>query len=159
NEQTVLLTRLLAGERDLQTEFVGAKETDYNDFAQAFERAAKHISCLKPARFDLAWKQLHLFQLLQRDLMASAYIPSRLEEEKKAIYQPLFNAFRCIVEKTFECSILDRMSPSVLVTWVRIAKELDELEVKEAVAVVKPHLEQALRMSIRKIADSLWRFQ
>src|SRR5260370_14279392 len=91
--------------------------------------------------------------------MASAYTTKKSTEEQQEIYQPLFDSLRCIVERIFEGSILDRMSTSVFVTWVRIAGELHDLGHSQARHIVKPYIEQALNKSILEIADSLWRFQ
>ena len=127
--------------------------------AGAFERAAEHISRSSPERIDLAWKQLHLLQLLYRDLVASAFEPKLSDEEKKDIFRPLFGAFRHMVDRIFDGRILDRMSPINLATWTRIALELNRLGDGQAVPTVKPHVEQVLKTSILEIADSLWRFQ
>src|SRR5262249_30217319 len=121
NEQSVLLSRMLDHNRGLETEFVGSKEADYRDFARAFEAAANEISYSCPERIDLAWKQLHLFQSLQRDMMAWAYDAKKTDEQRREIYEPLFRSLRCIVERVFEGNILDRMSHTVFVTWARMA--------------------------------------
>jgi hypothetical protein len=159
NEQAVMLSRVLDDRRGLETELVTEKESEYGDFARAFEAAANEISRLSPARIDLAWKLLHLFQLLQRDLMAWAYDAKKSSEARREIYEPLFRSFCCIVERVFEGSILDRMSTVVFVTWVRMAGELHKLGDSQAAPAVKRYIEQALKASILEIADSLWRFQ
>jgi hypothetical protein len=157
NEQAVLLSRMLGPKCGLQMEFVSDKKSDYREFAKAFKCAAEGISRNDPARIDLAWKLLHLFQLLQRDLMTSA--ADKPTQSREEIFRPLFNAFCRMVEGTFEGKTLDRMSTSVLATWVKIAKELKDLGDVQAAHAVKPHIEQALKASILQIADSLWRFQ
>lgn len=161
NEQAVILSRMLDEKCGLQMEFVwaGEKESDYRNFAKAFESAAEQIFRSCPERIDLAWKQLHLLQLLYRDLMASAFNPKQSVEEKKEIFQPLFHSLRRMVDGIFEGRILGRMSTSVLVAWARIATKLQEFGDELAVPTVKPHVEKALRSSILEIADSLWRFQ
>jgi hypothetical protein len=161
NEKAVLLSRLLDPKCGLQMEFVSDdhKESDYRAFASAFERRAEHISGISPPRVDLAWKLLHLFQLLYRDLMASVFSRKHCNEEKKQMLQSLFRSLRRMVEGIFEGRILDRMSTFVLVGWVKIANELHDFGDEQAVPVVKPHVEQALRRSILEIADSLWRFR
>jgi hypothetical protein len=169
NEQSVLLTRMVedfTAERtqtvdqkrglQIQKEFVGEKDTDYREFAKAFEAAAH---CISAERIDLAWKLLHLFQLLQRDLMASARGSTKYSDVRKEIYEPLFKTIRSIIEGVFERRILDRMSTSIFVTWLKIAGELHALGDNTAAPAVRPYIEQALKESILKIADSLWRFQ
>lgn len=159
NERAVLLSRMLAPKYALETEFVvtGEKESPYRDFAKEFEKAAEQVS--RSDRIDLAWKLLHLLQLVYRDLMASAFNPKQSDEDKKEIFRPLFRSLRLMVDGIFEGSILDRMSAFVLVAWAKIAKELHDLGDEQAVPAVKPHVEQALKMPILEIADSLWRFQ
>jgi hypothetical protein len=161
NEQAVLLSRMLAPKCALETELVVTeeKESDYGDFAKAFVSAAEHISRSSAERIDLAWKQLHLLQLVYRDLMASAFSPKQSVEKKEEIFRPLFGSLRRMVDGIFDGRILDRMSPIILATWTRIALELNRLGDRQAVPAVKPHVEQALRASILEIADSLWRFQ
>ena len=161
NEQAVLLSRMLVSKCALETELVVTekKESDYGDFAKAFESAAELISRSSPPRIDLAWKQLHLLQLVYRDLMASAFNPKRSVEKRKEILRSLFASLRRMVDGIFEARILERMSPLILATWTRIALELNRLGDGQAVPTVKSHVEQALRMSILEIADSLWRFQ
>jgi hypothetical protein len=161
NEQAVLLSRMLAPQCALETELVFKRESesDYRDFAEAFESAAEQISGSGPERIDLAWKQLHLLQLLYRDLVASAFKPKQSDEEKQGIFRPLFGAFRHMMDHVFDGRILDRLSPIFLATWTRIALELYRLGDVEAVPAVKPHVEKALTTPILEIADSLWRFQ
>jgi hypothetical protein len=161
NEQAVLLSRMPAPKCALETELVltEKKESNYADFAKAFARAAEQISISCPERIDLAWKQLHLLQLVYRDLMASARDPKQSVENKGEILRPLFSSLRRMVDGIFDGRILDRMSPSILATWTRIALELNRLGDKQAVPAVKPHVERVLQMSILEIADSLWRFQ
>jgi hypothetical protein len=161
NEQAVLLSRMWAPSCALETELVvkEKKQIDYGDFAKAFERAAVHLSQSRPERIDLAWQQLHLLQLVYRDLMASALNPKESIEKRKEVFRPLVGSLGRIVHGIFEGRILDRMSPSILATWTRIALELNRLGDGRAVPAVKPHVEQALKMSILEIADSLWRFQ
>jgi hypothetical protein len=158
NEQAVLLSRLLPG-RDLETELVDVRESDYQPFAEAFERTAEHMCRCCPERVDLAWKQIHLFQLLMRDLGASAFDPKKSDEEKKAIFRPVFRALRRMVDSIFEGRILDRMSTSVFVIWAKIARQLYLLGDEQAVPAIKPHVERALKASTLEIAASLWRFQ
>jgi hypothetical protein len=159
NEQAVMLSRVLDQRRGLETELVFKKESEYGDFARAFEAAASEIASLSPARIDLAWKLLHLFQLLQRDLMAWAYDAKKPPEERRKTYEPLFNSFYRIVEGVFDGRILGRMSTTVFVTWLRMAGELHILGDNQSAPVVKRFIEQALEASILEIADSLWRFQ
>jgi hypothetical protein len=159
NEEAVFLCRMSATKNALETELVDKKESDYRDFAEAFEIAAEHISRSSPERIDLAWKQLHLLQLLYRDLVASAFRPKQSDEENQRIFQHLFRAFCHMMDRIFDGRILDRMSPIILSTWTRIALELNRLGDGEAVPIVKPHVEEVLKKRIIDIADSLWRFQ
>jgi hypothetical protein len=161
NEQAVMLTRMLDEKCGLQMEFIydSEKDSDYRNFAIAFESAAENLFRSCPERIDLAWKQLHLLQLLYRDMMASAFNPQLSPEKKMDISRPLFTSLRRMVEGIFEGSVLDRMSTSVLVAWAKIAKELHDFGDEQAVATVMPHVEQAMNKSILEIADSLWRFQ
>jgi hypothetical protein len=142
-------------DKGLEKELVTGKKSDYLDFVNAFNSAAKEIS--KGTRIDLAWKQLHLFQLLQRDLMAWAF-GKESDEEKKKIYKPLFEALECFVCGILKGNILERMSTSVFVTWLKMAGQLRKSD-PQIVDRVKPHIEAALRTPILGIADSLWRFQ
>jgi hypothetical protein len=159
NEDAVLLSSSLDPEQGLQMEFVSEKQCDYRKFAEAFERAAEQISKRCPVRIDLAWKQLHLFQLLQRDLMACAFDHKKSQEERIEIYQPLFRSFRYIVEKVFEGRILNRLSTTVFGSWLRIAGELDGFGDSQAAPTVKQYIEETLNASILEIADSIWRLQ
>lgn len=157
NEQAVLLCRKLGPTSGLEMEFVSDKTCDYRGFAQAFEKAAEYLSDIDNARIDLAWQQLHLFQLLQRDLMT--WVADKPAQTREEVLRPLFNAFVCMVERTFEGRILARMSISVFATWVKIAKELKDLGDENAVKAIEPHVVQVLKASILEISDSLWRFQ
>jgi hypothetical protein len=163
NEEAVLLSGLLKTECGPQMEFVYDKQIDYLDFAKSFECAANVIAspntdgidCPKNRRIELAWKLLHLFQLLQRDLMASTAIMSD-QAAAKVVYEALFHSFRRIVAGVFSGEVLSRMSPSVLATWVKIAEKLTD---QQFVNQNAPHIQKALGASILEIADSLWRFQ
>jgi hypothetical protein len=163
NEQAVFLSRVLASEPGSETELVTDKQANYRDFAIAFNQAATRVC--NPPKIHLAWKLLHLFQLLQRDLMASAKAlvspggSTQSIEARDNIYRPLFEAILLIIEKVFDKSILIRMSTSIFVTWVKIARELKLLGDGEVANKVLPYVEQALKHSILQIADSLWRFQ
>jgi hypothetical protein len=138
----------------------GAEALIKYDFTKAFQHAAEAISMSDRKRIDLAWQQLHLLQLLYRDLMASAFNLEKPNPKRTEIFQCLFLSLKRIVECVFdgrgaEQSILDRMSTFVLVAWAKIASQLGD----EAISVVKPYAETALRSPIHHIADSLWRFQ
>jgi hypothetical protein len=145
---------MLNPKRGLEMEFVGGRETesDYRRFAKAFESAAVKIE-----RIDLAWKQLHLFQLLYRDLMAST--TSKGDTWREKVFLPLFNALKSLVGGPFRGEILDRMSASILVSWGRIAKKLHGLGRTELVEELRRHVTDALDRPILQVADSLWRFQ
>jgi hypothetical protein len=161
NEQAVFMSRMLSATGTLETELIvtDQKDSDYRDFAKAFENAAEHVSLCSPKRIDLAWKQLHLLHLLYRDLVASVLKPDQSDDEKRRVFRPLFSALCCMVNRVFDGRILDRLSPIILANWTRIALELSRLGDGQAVPAVKPHVEQVLNTSVLEIADSLWRFQ
>jgi hypothetical protein len=182
NEQAVLMSRLIEKSHTpdttsavgdgqtkdqslgLQMEFVTKKKKGYMRFAKAFGDAATKIAKSRLRQIELAWKLLHLFQLLQRDLMASAKGLASSKENKdrsdaRSIYQPLFDGILHIIEHIFNERILDRMSTSVFVTWLKIARELAVQKAPIDSQQLENYIKKALEASILDIADSLWRFQ
>jgi hypothetical protein len=182
NEQSVMLTRVFGPvtkngnnqDQGLEKEFVNDNRCDYEEFVKAFAKASRSIlEITKPTNTDetksrqlvLAWKLLHLFQLLQRDLMAWAHGHEN-EEKRQAAFSMLFDSIDSIMSQVFEFEILERMSTTIFVTWLRIAIKHYQLSKTEVRSRVLLYFDNRLsghkrlrNRSILEIADSLWRYQ